>query len=106
MRLYQPKNPTRRAMLQCAAATLVGSAGANPQPGEPLPNFVFTLADDLGYGDVGAYGSPDIRTPNIDRMAAEGTRFTSYYATPVCTPCRAALMTGCYPTRVGLGHRV
>jgi len=67
------------------------------------PNVVLIFADDLGYGDVGAFGARDIRTPQIDRLAAEGMRFTSFYvAQPVCTASRAALMTGCYANRVGL----
>jgi arylsulfatase A-like enzyme len=67
------------------------------------PNVVFIFADDLGYGDVGCYGATDIKTPNIDRLAAEGTRFTSFYvAQSVCTASRAALMTGCYPNRVSM----
>ena len=64
------------------------------------PNFVIVLTDDQGYGDLGCYGSPDIHTPNLDRLAAEGLRFTSFYAQTVCGPSRAALMTGCYPLRV------
>ncbi len=67
------------------------------------PNVVILFADDLGYGDVGCYGAAKIRTPNLDRLAAEGTRFTSFYvAQPVCTASRAALMTGCYSNRVGM----
>lgn len=70
---------------------------------DPPPNFVFILCDDLGYADPGCYGSKSIKTPGIDRMASEGMRFTSFYsAAPVCTPSRAALMTGCYPQRVSL----
>ena len=66
------------------------------------PNVVFILCDDLGYGDLGCYGSR-IRTPNLDRMAAEGVRFTDFCsADPVCSPSRAALLTGRYPTRVGV----
>jgi arylsulfatase A len=66
------------------------------------PNIVFILCDDLGYGDLGCYGSK-IRTPNLDRLATEGARFTNFCsADPVCSPSRAALMTGRYPTRVGV----
>ena len=64
------------------------------------PNFVIIFADDLGYGDLGCFGSKKIRTPRIDRMAAEGMRFPDFYAQAVCGPSRAALMTGCYPVRV------
>lgn len=68
------------------------------------PNVVFIFADDLGYSDLGCYGATDIKTPNIDRLAAEGTRFTNFYvAQAVCTASRAALMTGCYSNRVGMG---
>ena len=67
------------------------------------PNVVFLLCDNLGYGDVGPFGNTVHRTPNLDRLAAEGRTFTHYYsASGVCSPSRAALMTGCYPLRVGL----
>jgi arylsulfatase A len=71
------------------------------------PNVVIIFADDLGYGDLGCYGSPTIRTPHLDRMAAEGLRFTDFYsAAEVCTPSRAALLTGRYPIRSGMcGNR-
>lgn len=65
-----------------------------------LPNLVVIFTDDQGYEDVGCFGSPDIRTPRLDAMAAEGMKFTSFYAQPVCGPSRAAIMTGCYPMRV------
>ena len=66
------------------------------------PNIVILLADDLGYGDIGVYGAP-IRTPNVDRLAAEGIRFTDYYsAAPNCSPSRAGLLTGRMPSRVGV----
>ena len=69
------------------------------------PNIVIIYADDLGYGDLGCYGHPSIRTPNLDRMAAEGMRFTDFYsAGEVCTPSRAALLTGRYPVRSGMCH--
>ena len=69
------------------------------QPNSP-PNVVLILADDLGYGDLGVTGAPDIRTPNLDRLAAEGIRFTRAYANaPVCTPTRVALLSGQYQQR-------
>jgi arylsulfatase len=64
------------------------------------PNLIIFFADDLGYGDVGCFGARQIKTPNLDRMALEGTRFTDFYVQPVCGVSRAALMTGCYPIRV------
>lgn len=84
---------TRRTLLASAAAALAPT---------PRPNVVFILCDDLGYGDLACYGSK-LRTPNLDRMAAEGARFTNFCsADPVCSPSRAALLTGRYPTRVGV----
>jgi arylsulfatase A-like enzyme len=71
------------------------------------PNILLIFVDDMGYGDLGCYGSPVIRTPQLDRMAAEGLRFTDFYsASEVCTPSRAALLTGRYPIRSGMcGNR-
>jgi len=67
------------------------------------PNFIVIFCDDLGYGDIGCFGSRKHRTPNIDRMAAEGMKLTSFYVTSgVCTPSRSSLMTGCYPRRVNM----
>jgi hypothetical protein len=88
-----------------ALALLCGTSirpAAGPDPLERFqrpvpvePNIIFILADDLGYGDLGCYGQTKIRTPNLDRLAAEGMRFTSFYAgSTVCAPSRAALLTG------------
>lgn len=67
------------------------------------PNFVIIFCDDMGYGDLGCFGSEVNHTPEIDRMAEEGICFTSFYVTSgVCTPSRSSLMTGCYPLRVGM----
>ncbi|MCB0548175.1 MAG: sulfatase [Phaeodactylibacter sp.] len=72
-------------------------------PADTLPNFVFIFADDLGYGDLGCFGATDIYTPNIDRMAAEGVKFTDFYsASSVCSPSRAGLLTGRMPQRMGI----
>jgi arylsulfatase A-like enzyme len=72
---------------------------------ESYPNIIFILADDLGYGDLGCYGNELHRTPNVDKLAREGLKFTDFYAAAsVCTPTRAAFLTGCYPRRVSL-HR-
>ena len=78
-------------------AVAVGSAQERP------PNFIVIFADDLGYGDLGVYGHPTISTPHLDRMAAEGMRFTQFYvAASVCTPSRAGLITGRLPIRSGM----
>ncbi len=72
-------------------------------PAAARPNVVLILTDDMGYADLGCYGGKDIRTPNTDRLAKQGTRLTSFYSNgPVCTPTRAALMTGRWQQRVGL----
>lgn len=82
------------------ASTLLAFVAAAVQAG---PNVILINCDDLGYGDLACYGARDIRTPHLDRMAAEGTRFTDFSVTSaLCTPSRAALMTGKYPGRVGL----
>lgn len=70
------------------------------------PNFVVIVADDLGYNDLGSFGSPMIRTPNLDGIAKAGIRFTDWYVAPSCTPSRAAMMTGCYAARVGFGDNL
>ncbi len=82
---------------------LASCAGESPAPDRKPTNFVVILTDDQGYADLGCFGAKDIRTPNLDRMAREGMRFTDFYVgQAVCTASRAALLTGCYPNRVGL----
>ncbi len=83
----------------CNSPQQTGSADVETRP----PNIVIIFTDDQGYQDVGVYGSPDIQTPHLNRMAKEGARFTNFYvAQPVCSASRAALLTGCYPNRVGI----
>jgi len=85
-------------MLSLRAPAAVAQA-----PDQRLPNVVIVFTDDQGYQDVGCFGSPDIDTPNLDQMAAEGMRFTNFYVSQaVCSASRAALMTGCYNVRVGI----
>lgn len=91
-----------RMLAVCLAALIVGTfplMGAEPH----RPNIVVILADDLGYGDLGCYGHPKFKTPNLDRMAAEGSRLTQFNTpAPFCAPTRASLMTGRYPFRSGM----
>ena len=86
--------PLRSLLLALTCASALAS---------PKPNVILIFADDLGYGDLGCYGAEKIRTPQLDRMADEGVRFTDFYvAAEVCTPSRAALLTGRYPLRSGM----
>ncbi|MDO8543208.1 MAG: sulfatase-like hydrolase/transferase, partial [Opitutaceae bacterium] len=80
------------------AAVLVARAAV---PAAPPPNIVFIHSDDQGFADIGYHGS-EIATPHLDRPAASGVKLESFYVQPVCTPTRAALMTGLYPMRRGL----
>jgi arylsulfatase A len=84
----------------CLLPWLVGFPGFAAQAAASRPNFIVINVDDLGYADIAPFGSVVHRTPHLDRMAAEGRRLTSHYAAVVCSPSRAALMTGCYPKRV------
>jgi arylsulfatase A-like enzyme len=106
---------TRRKFLQSVAAgtTFLGGLGSvagthSPQTSSTKndfrPNIIFILADDLGWGDLSCYGRPDYRTPNIDRLALQGTRFTNAYsASAICTPTRCGYITGRYPARFKIG---
>jgi arylsulfatase A-like enzyme len=92
-----------RHLSTCLLALLLAPPAGADAPRPKRPNVVLILTDDLGWGDLGCYGCKDTRTPNIDRLAKEGTRLTHFYANaPVCTPTRAALMTGRWQQRVGL----
>lgn len=91
-------------MLLASLALLFGpTVNIRAAEAEPQPNFIIIFTDDQGYQDLGCFGSPNIKTPNIDRMAKEGRIFSSFYvASPLCSASRAALLTGCYPTRLGI----
>ena len=90
----------RRDFLKLLAA---GAVSLPFQAQTRRPNFEIIVTDDHGIGDVGCYGHPEVRTPNLDRLAASGVRFTQWYANaPVCSASRAAIMTGKYPDRAGV----
>ncbi|MCZ6837089.1 MAG: sulfatase-like hydrolase/transferase, partial [Planctomycetota bacterium] len=82
--------------------TIASTPNASTDSDKP-PNVVIVFVDDMGYGDLGCYGSESHQTPNLDRLATQGMRFTDFYvAQPVCSASRAALLTGCYPNRLGI----
>ncbi len=93
-------------VLSIAGILAAAAPRARQRSGRRPPNFIIILADDQGYGDLGSYGHPTIRTPNLDRLAAEGQRWTSFYTAPVCTPSRAQLLTGRLAVRTGLSSGV
>jgi hypothetical protein len=85
----------------CIAALFVAVSCSKKET--PPPNIVIIFSDDQGYSDVGVFGAKGFKTPNLDVMASEGMKFTDFYVgSPVCSPSRAALLTGCYPQRVGI----
>jgi uncharacterized sulfatase len=97
----------RRHFLASTTALALTACATQPALGRAKPNIVLILCDDLGYGDLGAFGNRVIATPNLDRMAREGARLTTFFASAnICTPSRAGLLTGRYPIRTGLAWQV
>src|SRR5687767_10948233 len=86
-----------------AAVVIVACAGQLRAADPPRPNIVVILTDDMGFSDIGCYGG-EINTPNLDKLAAGGLRFTQFYNTARCCPTRASLLTGLYPHQAGIGH--
>src|SRR6187397_588300 len=80
----------------------LGTERGVPAQTAASPNIVVILADDMGYGDLGSFGSPNIKTPRLDAMVAEGQKWTNFYVQPVCSPSRAAILTGRLPVRSGM----
>ena len=96
-------NPQASVLSVLVIAALSGLFAQPARAEDRKPNFVVIFTDDQGYGDLSCFGGKHVSTPRIDQMAAEGSRLTSFYvAAPVCTPSRAALMTGCYPKRIDM----
>src|SRR5215813_2411252 len=93
----------RRALLLVGALMLCGSSTAPSATQSSRPNILVILADDLGYSDLGCYGS-EIKTPNLDGLAKNGLRFTQFYNSARCCPTRASLLTGLYPHQAGVGE--
>src|SRR5688572_11121218 len=97
------RHPGLATAAALAFATLGAGVPGRAAPAPRPPNVVIVVADDMGWGDLGAFGNPTIRTPRLDRMAAEGQKWTSFYAgESVCTPSRAALLTGRLAIRSGM----
>jgi len=93
----------RSMLVLLLALSATGRAEPPPNKAAAAPNVVIMICDDLGYSDVGSFGAQGFETPNLDRLAHEGRRFTTYYsAQAVCSASRAALLTGCYPNRIGI----
>ncbi len=92
-------------LLVLFGCSLGRASAADPLPGKK-PNIVFVLTDDQGYGDISAHGNPVLKTPNLDRLHAEGVRFTDFHVSPTCSPTRSALMTGRHEFKNGITHTI
>src|SRR5262249_36861891 len=90
------------AVAVLTTGALLAQRSATPAAPPAAPNIIIILADDLGYGDLGSFGNPSVRTPRLDAMAAAGQKWTNFYVQPVCSPSRAALLTVRLPIRSGM----
>src|SRR5687768_18541578 len=93
-----------RRLLATLALTLLLTSTAS-RAASP-PNIIFIITDDQGYGDLSCHGNPILKTPNLDRLHAEGVRFTDFHVSPTCAPTRAALMTGRHEFKAGVTHTI
>jgi arylsulfatase len=102
-------NPLR-SVLSVALSLLLSVSAAAAAPAKPIagtqPNIIFILTDDQGYGDLSAHGNPILKTPNLDRLRAEGVRFTDFHVSPTCSPTRSALFTGRHEFKNGITHTI
>ena len=93
-----------RISVSCVAALMLVCA-SHLEAADKRPNIIVILADDMGFSDLGCYGG-ELKTPNLDKLAGEGLRFTQFYNTARCCPTRASLLTGLYPHQAGVGHMI
>src|SRR4051812_2386943 len=96
--LFRLQSMLRIAVVAAGFVSLIGQAAESKRP-----NIILIVADDMGFSDLGCYGG-EIETPNLDRLAAGGVRFTQFYNVARCCPTRASLLTGVYPHQTGIGH--
>src|SRR5277367_1208040 len=96
-------NSSRGSATVCLLLLILLASQTVRADAPPRPNIVVILVDDMGFSDIGCYGS-EIPTPNLDKLAAGGLRFSQFYNTPRCCPSRAALLTGLYPQQAGIGN--
>ena len=94
------KNLLKILLIVAVQLMLIACNNQAEKEASKQPNFIIFFTDDLGYNDIEPFGAPRIKTPHLNKMAAEGIKFTNFYAQAVCGPSRAALLTGSYPIRI------
>jgi arylsulfatase A-like enzyme len=95
--------PKTALSVTLSAASISACTNQNRDANDERPNIILIMSDDMGYSDIGCYGS-EIKTPNLDNLAANGLRYTQFYNTARCCPTRASLLTGLHPHQAGVGH--